>query len=410
VDQLPAVDQLPVVVVVDPRPAGDQLAVLQAENSRLRQERTSLRAHLAQFESFQADAENNATKLGQRLDAAVDSLKDLGVKDPLATTTAVPTVIVQNVTVPKEEYEDMILVGAILGVLCLCALPVLPPCRKRCETRFHRVYPCLVIVCVTALALVLSSLELIDFNKVFFLVVDVLDDILAAVHAGLLGTSVLVGAFVAWKFKDRILDSMGIERTSLVLGDFRDWATCWSMKRFQPIEIFIWKVEDLRSASSTAHNNIYADVRLGYNISMRTRVHHGAGHGCVFKESVQLNFDKYETESRMTLAVKHQGAVQTETIAQVQLGATQLDRIMEPLDREPVLGWASTANATAPDSLWADSRFHKLDLLPSGHIWLRVAPVQSEAEDEGLCGCCCSCCFPGAEESQGSQRLLHQDR
>lgn len=394
----------------DPLPATDRFAVLEAENTRLRVETAALRARLARLDVSVVEAAGEASKLGQQLDGAVESLQDLGVKDPLATTTAVPTVIVENLAVPKEEYEWMILVGVSLGVLLLCTLPILPMCRKRFETRLHRVYPCLVIVCVFVLGFVLSGLELIDFNKVFFMVVDVLDTILSVVHKGLVGASVLVGAFVAWKFKDRILESLGIERTSLVLGDFRDWATCWSMRRFQPIEIFIWKVEGLRSASSTAHNNIYCDVRLGYNISMRTRVHHGAGHCCVLKESVQLNFDKYETESRLTLAVKHQGAVQTETIAQLQLGATQVDRIMEPLDREPVLGWAATAHSHAPDSLWADSRFHKLDLLPSGHIWLRVSPVQPELEDDGLCGCCCSCCFPEAEEPQGSPRLLHSDR
>ena len=88
------------------------------------------------------------------------------------------------------------------------------------------------------------------------------------------------------------------------------------MKRFHPLEVFIWKafktkslcfllkaagkqVEGLPSARLHSPNDVFCEVgsffhlfssflrcqvSFGYNVVMKTRVHHGAGHSCTFKD------------------------------------------------------------------------------------------------------------------------------
>merc|ERR1712125_293203 len=121
---------------------------------------------------------------------------------------------------------------------------------------------------------------------------------------------------VFWKFKDRIFEFLGVENGALFTGDLRDWATCWSMHRFQALELCIWKVEGLPSAKISSANDVFAEVRFGYNVNMTTRVHLRAGHSCIFKESMQMNWDPFDRGTRLTLTVKNQGVLGGTDIAQ----------------------------------------------------------------------------------------------
>ncbi len=84
----------------------------------------------------------------------------------------------------------------------------------------------------------------------------------------------LLSLWIAFKFKDRILAAIGVEQTAHLIGDWRDWMTCWGMHRFEPAELFIWKVENLR-----ANKNIFVKISIGYNNGLRTRVHKKSNSG-----------------------------------------------------------------------------------------------------------------------------------
>ncbi|CAJ1373577.1 unnamed protein product [Effrenium voratum] len=93
-------------------------------------------------------------------------------------------------------------------------------------------------------------------------------------------------------FKERIALMLGLDHKQIFNCKARDCMSCFTANRFKAIELLIWKVEDLPSADLFAANNVFVEVYLGYNETTRTRVHNNAGSDCIFKESVQLNFDE----------------------------------------------------------------------------------------------------------------------
>jgi len=179
----------------------------------------------------------------------------------------------------------------------------------------------------------------------------------------------------------------------MLIGNFRDWATCWSMKRFVPIELFIWKVEDLPSLHLHHANDLYVEVSCGYNNPMRTRVHIRGGSTCVLKESMQINYDQFDRDTRLYIQIKNQDVLGATDVASVQLGARKVGDLLEPDTLQPTqrtLGWGTTSGEDK-NSAWAQSRFKSLDLVPQGRIWMRFQPVHDEegAPSYGKLGSSC---------------------
>jgi hypothetical protein len=54
-----------------------------------------------------------------------------------------------------------------------------------------------------------------------------------------------------------------------LIGDYRDWLTCWGMQRFEACEIAIFKL----SGFAESMNNVFVEVKMGYNIAVRSRQH-----------------------------------------------------------------------------------------------------------------------------------------
>jgi len=297
----------------------------------------------------------------------------------------------QNVTINPNELkiEEVKLLGVFAVMLFLWVLPVLYPFKRCCQTRLHSVYPIILCLNIGIFCLAMNHLYLVSANMVFFAMVALLSFTIDKVESVLIGITGLTILAVVWKFKDRILETLGIENAAHYLGEPRDWATCWSMKRFQGIEVLIWKVEELPSAKVHRSNDVFCEVRHGYNPTMRTRVHNGAGHSCVFKETMQLNFDPYDHEGRFFIAIRNQDVFGGTDLAQVQFGVEQVKRFVEPPGNNHgrTIGWGTT-NDSSEGSTWAPSRFRSFDLIPAGRIWMRFVPVD-ESQDEGsFCGCC----------------------
>ncbi|CAK0892515.1 unnamed protein product [Prorocentrum cordatum] len=288
----------------------------------------------------------------------------------------------------KSTHEMLVLAAALLCMALLCALPKVAPFNRCCETRLHRVCPAIALVNLIIFVGTVSQLDTISVNDVFFAAVTVAEVCIMKTQQCLVGAASIFIMLVLWKFKNRILAALGIEHAGSIVGDFRDWATCWSMWRFRPIEIYIWKVEGLPAANVHRRNDLFVETSLGYNVCMRTRVHKGAGHSCVIKESMQLNFDEFDAESRLKIAVKNQEILGSSELASVQLGAAQVHRLEEPSTGSGAVGWGATTGRTG-DTLWAQSRFIQLDLVPSGRIFVRFTPVDLDGDGASCFGSCC---------------------
>merc|ERR1712216_152201 len=261
-----------------------------------------------------------------------------------------------------------------MGMLFLWALPLMKPIRRCIESRLYKVYPIITIFNLIIFGIALDALDHIDFNELFFLLVKIVEVAIAQVEKVLIAGAGLLVLVVMWKFKDRVLEALGVDNPQMVIGGFRDWATCWSMKRFYPVELFILKVEGLPAINLGKSNDVFCEVSLGYNMTMRTRVRCRAGHSCTIKESLQLNFDPFDTEVPMHISVKNQELLGTTEIASIQLGAKQVQRLEEPHSLEPserTLGWGATAGTESAAGIWAASRFQCIDLVPAGKLYMR---------------------------------------
>lgn len=310
------------------------------------------------------------------------------------TTTAVmPVVVVRGTNVKmKEGTFEAGTLAIVLGVMFfLWALPFMKPFKKCCETRRHRVVPIITIINILMLFITIHEFDLIEFNVLFFGIVAVISSIIDKVQTVLVAVLGAFILFVAWNFKDRILEFLGVDNPQAVIGDCRDWVTCWSMQRFRPMELHIWKVEDLPALKVSGSNDVFIEVTFGYNINMRTRVHARAGHSCIVKESMQLNFDPYDKEQRLHIHVRNQDILVARDISTLQLGANQIARMMESVGMSlsaRTLGWGGTnAASEGSKTVWDSVRFKRLDLVPKGVIWLRFTPV--EDEELHTPGSCC---------------------
>merc|ERR1712087_509156 len=94
---------------------------------------------------------------------------------------------------------------------------------------------------------------------------------------------------------------MGMEHATVVRFDWREYLGFFKGKK-RPIEVFLWKVEDLQSSAAKImkSNDIFVECHLGHNEPMRTRVHNNAGHSCMIKESLQMNIDESASGALMT--------------------------------------------------------------------------------------------------------------
>jgi len=298
------------------------------------------------------------------------------------TTTAGPTVLVSGVAVKQSLVEAYVLLPIVLVVLgLLWAIPMSKPCKKICETRKHKIYKWILLISIILLGVAFNILYTVSFNEFFFDCVTVVEVAINKLQQGLIGAAALFILIMLWKFKDRLLEALGVENPQLFVGEFRDWATCWSMRRFVPLELFILKVEGLPSCKLSTDNDIFAEVSLGYNVTMRTRVHARAGHSCVFKETMQLNWDPYDNEAKLTLSIKNQDILGATTIASKQFGMQHLQNLEEPHPGSTeggvrTIGWGATSGQTS--AVWGSSAFKTIDLIPAGKIYIRFAALPAD--------------------------------
>jgi hypothetical protein len=176
-------------------------------------------------------------------------------------------------------------------------------------------------------------------------------------------------------FKDRIAMIIGLDHTRLFRFKLRDCLNCFQTTRFTPIELIMYKAEDLPAADLLTANNVFVEVwGLGYNEGMKTRVHNNAGSSCILKETVHLNFDEGDEDDNMTIFVKHQG---------LMMGAHDLARV--ELTSKQVKEYMQESNRRLPHQAglkWEEEHFVMLRLNPRGSLYFRINPVEEETHRE----------------------------
>mmetsp|Transcript_36626 Transcript_36626/g.82815 ORF Transcript_36626/g.82815 Transcript_36626/m.82815 type:complete len:297 (-) Transcript_36626:51-941(-) len=177
---------------------------------------------------------------------------------------------------------------------------------------------------------------------------------------------VMIVAFAfAVAFKDRIALILGIDHKTLFKCKVRDCLYCWSTSRFQPIEMHLWKVEDLASADIFSANNIFIELFFGYNETMSTRVHNNAGSGCIFKETLQLNFDEDDEEETLFIFVRNQKVMGAQELARAEIPTSKLKKMIHAT-KDNLLRWER------------ESFGDPITLIPRGRLWMRAVPIVDE--------------------------------
>jgi hypothetical protein len=181
--------------------------------------------------------------------------------------------------------------------------------------------------------------------------------------------AIIAGFALFWKFQDRVRTAAGLDHVTVFNWGWRDIICCGSRKR--PLEVFIWKVENIQSSAKVYKaNDLFVEAHFADNEPMRTRVHNNAGQSAVLKESFQMNLNERDTGAQFTLVVKDQAV----------LGASELARLVlagrEVLDIEAKTGKTDTIFSYSKDF------FKELKMTPQGSIWIAVAPVDDQPDEE----------------------------
>mmetsp|Transcript_36246 Transcript_36246/g.107680 ORF Transcript_36246/g.107680 Transcript_36246/m.107680 type:complete len:348 (+) Transcript_36246:98-1141(+) len=281
----------------------------------------------------------------------------------------------------STEYQDWILVAAcflIVGVWCLpCVCGTL---RNRCSKAFTRMvymhmhtFYC-VSVYFTLFTVMFTVGILPDWTVDQF--IEYLGHFFAWVLKHLVQCLIcvlIILVFVlALKFRDRLLLASGIEHITFFRFSLSDLL---GTGRKRPVEFFIWKVEDLVSSSGKMMkpNDVYIECHMGYNETMRTRVHNNAGSSCVIQESFQMNIDEAESSTLLTIIVKDQTWV----------ASAELGRLM--LSTREMCGIEDQTGKRRLSMEYDESCFVALELVPRGKIWIALKPVDDtdDPDDRG---------------------------
>mmetsp|Transcript_14886 Transcript_14886/g.27926 ORF Transcript_14886/g.27926 Transcript_14886/m.27926 type:complete len:312 (-) Transcript_14886:107-1042(-) len=278
-----------------------------------------------------------------------------------------------------EEYQGWILIFTTLTCAwifclpCYCAGMSSPSARKFAAWISQRLPHFYALAFVFNLLLMFLVVEWLpdwtfaDYVKVLLQGVKwFFDHVLK--WASSLAMIIAFGFVVA--FKERIALMLGLDHKQLFNCKARDCLSCFSSARFKPIELLIWKVEDLTSADLFHANNVFLEIYLGYNETMRTRVHNNAGSDCILKESVQLNFDEDDEEEKLVIFVQNQKVMGAQELGRVEISSEKIKKMLK--DSEKLKGPSQIMQ-------WDTKCFPmSFPLIPRGQVWLNAVPVEDE--------------------------------
>ncbi|CAJ1343617.1 unnamed protein product, partial [Effrenium voratum] len=281
------------------------------------------------------------------------------------------------------EYQDWILLAVCILVTCIWCLPCI--CGRlscRCGRSFsslvykrlHTYFLFATYLNVFLLLLTIAVLPDWTVNEFSVYFVTFIDWVLVHVQKLITSLSILFCFYLVFRFRHRIALATGMEHITVIRFSWRDCVGQWFGLgvRKRPIEVFVWKVQELQSASSkiTKPNDLFVECHMGFNEPMRTRVHNNAGSQAVIRESFQINIDELAPDTLMTLLVKDQSLLVSSEVARVTLSTRELCGIEDQTGKR-----RSTFN-------YSEECFIELPMSPDGKIWMAVAPVDDCGDEE----------------------------
>lgn len=286
-----------------------------------------------------------------------------------------------------EEIQGWILVFATVTAVAFFFLPCycagLPFARLRqfaiwLTQRLPAFYLCALVFNTMFLALVIHSLPDWEFGQYMKVLTGAMKNTASFIADCASSIAVIVAFFFAVAFKDRIAQLCGFDHKTLFRFKIRDCLCCFGFgsTRFQPIEVAVWKVEDLPSAQLFSANNVFVELFLGYNEPMKTRVHNNAGSGCIIKENIHLNFDEDDEEDTLHVFVKNQKVMGSAELARAEISTKDLKDMVTKTSAT----WKEQSRWQWTDQTFGDP----VTLIPRGKLWLQARAIHDADYDYSL--------------------------
>jgi len=294
-------------------------------------------------------------------------------------------------------------------------------CWKRCLSRRLGSYFFLgFLVNITMISCVIAWAPDITANDVFFAAVKFLTKFTDQLEDVLMQMGIVVAAGVVYAYRKKLLDLLGFD-SQIIRFDFRDFLTCFSMRRFSAIEVSILKVTDLPT-STFGSRTLFLRLICGLNEPLHSRPRDGCTTSMSIRERLQLNYDPEDETQNLTIMIKQQEVVSAAVaqlapaagalvggvggmmmagqlgagavaggvagigtanslgpeIARVDLSSAHINRLRQKSGKAIEDNRGRTAMSTAPIVPWSDvDAFTRVDLVPNGSLWIRIQDLPS---------------------------------
>jgi hypothetical protein len=334
-------------------------------------------------------------------------------------------------SVLMQEQVQLVLVFAaamaiwMLPTMCINKRIAPAFCRTWISRRLG-VYFCLgIFINVTLFAIVIERASHVEANNLFFTAVMLLEKVTDQMEKILVQVGALLVLMLLYAFRSKIATILGFDQ-QIFKASLRDVLTGFSMKRFRAIEVSLWQADGLSAGFSSS--TCFTRVTLGYNEPAHTRPHDGIRSTYSIRERVQLNYDPEDDTQKLSIMIKMQevigatvnqllpaaGAVVgalggaasplgpgpgaalgvvTGTgaansvgaeVARVDLSSAMINRIRKrcmadsapaPTSERPS-SRTGGATSTGPAVRWSEQFFQKVDMIPQGAMWIRIADIE----------------------------------
>jgi hypothetical protein len=328
--------------------------------------------------------------------------------------------------------EQIQLVAVFFIALVIWMLPTMCINKKMCCQCFRRwiskrltcYFVLGLILNVTAISFIIHKAHHIEANGIFFTGLKTMEKVTDSLLNVLTQLAGLFGIVVLYLCRKKIATILGFDQ-QILKADLRDLLTGFSMKRFRPIEVSLWQADGL--AVGFTGRTLFTRVTLGYNEAAHTRPHDACQARYQIKERVQLNYDPEDDTQKMSIMIKMQEVIGASVnqllpaagavvgavggmasplgpgpgaalgvvtgtgaansvgaeVGRVDLSSAMINRIRlrcqndalpNPNSERPRSSHRG-GTSTAPGTPWSEQYFQKVDLIPQGELWLRIADI-----------------------------------
>jgi len=281
-----------------------------------------------------------------------------------------------------------------------------------------------LIVNFCLIAVVIAHAPHIFANELFFTAVTLLEKVTDQLEGLLIQVGALGGIVALYLCRKKLATILGFDQ-QVFKASLRDVLTGFSMKRFRAIEVSLWQADGLPMGFTS--RTLFTRVTLGYNEAAHTRPHDNVKATYSIRERIQLNYDPEDDTQKLSVMLKMQevigatvnqllpaagaivGAVGglasplgpgpgaalgvvTGTgaansvgaeVSRVDLSSAMINRIRarcsadsHPAPNSERPSMASRANNVGPAVRWSEEFFQKVDMIPQGQLWIRIADIE----------------------------------